>query len=40
MNFIDMYYHWKIELIGQALGQKKCQNLKNVDFVKEPKVFF
>ena len=29
-NLINMYYHWKIELIGKALGKKNCRNLKNV----------
>ena len=39
MNIINTYCHWKIELIGKPLGEKKCHNLKNVDFGKKcPKI--
>ena len=39
MNIINTYCHWKIELIREPLGEKKCHNLKNVDFGKKcPKI--
>ena len=35
LNFIDRYYHCKIELIVWAVGQKKCHNFKNINFKKK-----
>ena len=33
-NFLDTCYHWKTELVGYALSEKKNSNLKNVHFEK------
>ena len=35
MDLINVYWHWRIELTGQPLGEKKCHNLKNVHFGKK-----
>ena len=34
LNLIRTNYHKKIKLIVQALGEKKCHNLKKINFEK------
>ena len=39
MKLVNSYYHWKIELIGYALGEMKMSQPQNVHFKKiSPKV--
>ena len=39
MKLVNSYYHWKIELIGYALGEIKMSQPQNVHFKKiSPKV--
>ena len=32
MNLIDMYYHWKMQLIGQSLSEKKMPQSQDCTF--------